>query len=133
MKVKFQQTTGSRSYIAHCEALVISWCFTLFVVPYYQIYIDLFQMQRKARKDQKVPEPNVVEIFKDCHTSKKKGMSTPVKAAVVCPQSSCLLTTTYSDLCLELHGLQPMSITLFNFIHNCLSVSLHLTGFKREE
>ena len=90
-------------------------------------------MQRKARKDQKVPEPNAVEIFKDCHTSKKKGMTTPVKAAVVSPYSSCLLTTTYSDLCLELHGLQPMSITLFNFIHNCLSVSLHLTRFKREE
>ena len=42
-------------------------------------------MQRKARKDQKVPEPNAVEIFKDCHTSKKKGMATPVKAAVVSP------------------------------------------------
>ena len=42
-------------------------------------------MQRKARKDQKVPEPNVVEIFKDCHTSKKKGMTTPVKAAVGSP------------------------------------------------
>ena len=41
-------------------------------------------MQRKARKDQKVPEPNVVEIFKDCHTS-KKGMTTQVKAAVVSP------------------------------------------------
>ena len=80
---KFQQTTGSRSYIAHFEALVISCCFTLFVVPYYHIYIDLFQMQRKARKDQKVPEPNVVEIFKDCHTSKKKGMTTPVKATIV--------------------------------------------------
>ena len=40
-------------------------------------------MQRKARKDQKVPEPNVVEIFKGFHTSKKKGMTTPVKAAVV--------------------------------------------------
>ena len=26
-----------------------------------------------------------VEIFKDCHTSKKKGMTTPVKAAVVSP------------------------------------------------
>ena len=79
MKVKFQQTTGSRSYIAHCEALIISRYFTLFTVPYYQIYIDLFQMQRKARKDQKVTEPNVVEIFKDCHTSKKKGMTTPAK------------------------------------------------------
>ena len=42
-------------------------------------------MQRKARKDQKVPEPNVVEIFKDCHTSTEKGMTTPVKAAVVSP------------------------------------------------
>ena len=42
-------------------------------------------MQRKARKDQKVPEPNAVEIFKDCHTSKKKGMTTLVKAAVVSP------------------------------------------------
>ena len=31
-------------------------------------------MQRKARKDQKVPEPNAVEIFKDCHTNKKKGI-----------------------------------------------------------
>ena len=59
-------------------------------MPYYQIYIDLFQMQRKARKDQKVPEPNAVEIFKDCHTSKMKGMSTPVQAAVVSPYSSCL-------------------------------------------
>ena len=66
---------GSRSYIAHCKALVISCCFTLFTVPYYQICIDLFKMQRKARKDQKVPEPNAVEIFKDCHTSKKKGMT----------------------------------------------------------
>ena len=47
-------------------------------------------MQRKARKDQKVPEPNAVEIFKDCHTSKKKGMSTPVQATVVSPYSSCL-------------------------------------------
>ena len=54
-------------------------------LPYYQIYIDLFEMQRKARKDQKVPEPNVVEIFKDYCTSKKKGMTTPVKAAVVSP------------------------------------------------
>ena len=84
-KVKFQQTTGSRSYIAHCEALVISCCFTLFTVPYYHINIDLFQMQRKARKDQKVPEPNDVEIFKDCHTSKTKGMTTPVKDVVVSP------------------------------------------------
>ena len=42
-------------------------------------------MQRKARKDQKVPEPNAVEIFKDRYTSKKKGMTTPVKAAVVSP------------------------------------------------
>ena len=83
--MKFQQTTGSRSYIAHCEALVISCCFTLFVVPYYQIYIYLFQMQMKTRKDQKVFEPNVAEIFKDCHTSKTKGMTTPVKAAVVSP------------------------------------------------
>ena len=72
--------------ILHTARLfIISCCFTLFAVPYYQIYIDLFQMQRKARKDQKVPEPNVVEIFKDCHTSKKKGMTTPVKAAVVSP------------------------------------------------
>ena len=85
LKVKFQQTTRSRSYIAHCEALVISCCFTLFTVPYYQIYIDLFEMQRKACKDQKVPEPNSAEIFKDCHTSKKKGMTTPVKAVVVSP------------------------------------------------
>ena len=42
-------------------------------------------MQRKARKDQKVPEPNDVEIFKDCHISKKKGMTTLVKAAIVSP------------------------------------------------
>ena len=42
-------------------------------------------MQRKARKDQKVPKANVVEIFKGCHTSKTKGMTAPVKAAVVSP------------------------------------------------
>ena len=42
-------------------------------------------MQRKARKDQKVAEPNVVEIFKECHTSQTKGMTTPVKAVVVSP------------------------------------------------
>ena len=42
-------------------------------------------MQRKARKDQKVPEPNDVDIFKDYHTNKTKGMTTPVKAAVVSP------------------------------------------------
>ena len=83
--MKFQQTTGSRSYIAHCEALVISCCFTLFDVPYYHIYIDLFEIQTKAREDKKLPERNAVEIFKDCHTNKKKGMTTPVKAAVVSP------------------------------------------------
>jgi hypothetical protein len=59
-------------------------------VPYYRIYIDLFQIQRKARADQKEPEPNAVQIFKDCHTSKMKGMSTLVQAAVVSPYSSCL-------------------------------------------
>ena len=42
-------------------------------------------MHRKARKDQKVPEPNDVEIFMDCHTSKKKGMTTPDKAAIISP------------------------------------------------
>ena len=42
-------------------------------------------MQRKARKDQKVPEPNVVEILKDCHKSKTEGMTTSVKAAIVSP------------------------------------------------
>ena len=42
-------------------------------------------MQRKARKDQKVPKPNDMEIFKDYHTCKKKGMTTPVKAVVVSP------------------------------------------------
>ena len=42
-------------------------------------------MQRNVRKDQKVPEPNAMEIFKDCHPSKTKGMTTPVKAAVVSP------------------------------------------------
>ena len=42
-------------------------------------------MQMKARKDQKAPEPNAVEIFKDCHTSKTNGMTTPVKAGVVSP------------------------------------------------
>ena len=89
-KVKLQQTTGSRSYIAHCEALVNSCYFLLFSVPYYRIYIDLFQIQRKARAYQKEPEPNAVQIFKDCHTSKMKGMSTPVQAAVVSPYSSCL-------------------------------------------
>ena len=30
----------------------------------------------------KEPEPNAVQIFKDCHTSKMKGMSTAVQAAV---------------------------------------------------
>ena len=88
--MKFQQTTGSRSYIAHCKALVNSCYFLLFSVPYYRIYIDLFQIQMKARADQKEPEPNAVQIFKDCHTSKMKGMSTPVQAAVVSPYSSCL-------------------------------------------
>ena len=42
-------------------------------------------MQRKVRSDKKVPEQNVVEIFKDCHTSKTKGMTTLVKADVVSP------------------------------------------------
>ena len=83
-------STGSRSYIAHCEALVNSCYFLLFYVPYYRIYIDLFQIQRKARVDQKEPESNAVQIFKDCHTSKMKGMSTLVQAAVVSPYSSCL-------------------------------------------
>ena len=59
-------------------------------MPYYRIYIDLFQIQRKSRADQKEPEPNAVQIFKDCHTSKMKGMSTPVQAAIVSPYSSFL-------------------------------------------
>ena len=42
-------------------------------------------MHRKARKDQKVPKPNDVEIFKYCDTSKTKGMTRPVKAVVVSP------------------------------------------------
>ncbi|KAF7001574.1 hypothetical protein CFC21_017222 [Triticum aestivum] len=65
--------------------------------------------QRKARAVQKEPEPNVVEIFKDCHTSKMKGMSAPVQAAV------------------------PMSVTMFTFIHSCINVSFPLTWFKRDE
>ena len=87
--MKFQQTTGSRSYIAHCEALVNSCYFLLFCDILSYLYY-LFQIQRKARADQKEPEPNAVKIFKDCHTSKMKGMSTPVQAAVVSPYSSCL-------------------------------------------
>ena len=87
-KVKFQQTTGSCSYIAHYEALVNSCYFLLFSVPYYRIYIDLVEIQRKASADQKEPEPNVMKIFKDCHTSKMKGMSTPVQAAVLSAYSS---------------------------------------------
>ena len=59
-------------------------------MPYYRIYIDLFQIQRKSRADQKEPQPNAVQIFKDCHTSKMKGMSTPVQAAVGSPYSSYL-------------------------------------------
>ena len=59
-------------------------------MPYYRIYIDLFQIQRKARADQKELEPNAVQIFKDCHTSKMKDMSKPVQAVVVSPYSSCL-------------------------------------------
>ena len=47
-------------------------------------------MQRKTRADKKEPEPNAVQIFKDCHTNKMKGMSTPVQAAVVSPYSSRL-------------------------------------------
>ena len=88
--MKFQQTTGSHSYIAQCEALVNSCYFLVFCVSYYRIYIDLFQIQRKAHADQKEPEPNAVQIFKDCHTSKMKGMSTLVQAAIVSPYSSCL-------------------------------------------
>ena len=42
-------------------------------------------MQRKARKDQKVPEPNAVEIFKEFHANKTKGMTALVKAAIVSP------------------------------------------------
>ena len=42
-------------------------------------------MHKKACKDQKVPEPNDVEIFKDCHTSQTKGMTTPVRADIVSP------------------------------------------------
>ena len=89
-KVKFQQTTGSRSYIAHCEALVNSCHFLLFSMPYYCIYIDLFQIQGKACADRKEPELNAVQIFKDCHTNKMKGMSTLVEAVVVSPYSPCL-------------------------------------------
>ena len=52
-KVKFQQMTGSRSYIAHCEDLVISCCFTLFDVPYYQIYIDCSKCRGKPARTKK--------------------------------------------------------------------------------
>ena len=131
--MKFQQTIGSRSYIAHCEALLNRCCFLIFCVPYYRIYIDLFQIQRKARVDQKEPEPNAVQIFKDCHTSKMKGMSTPVQAVVVSPYSSCLELIGTVMCSFNYLGLQPMSVTLFTFIHSCLNVSFHLTWFKSDE
>ena len=53
---------------------------------------------QKACADQKEPEPNVVQIFKDCHTSKMKGMSTPVQAVIVSPYSSRLWTDWYCDV-----------------------------------
>jgi len=58
-----------RPFVKQGETLlnVVKICMVL--KPYYQIYINLFQMQRKARKDQRVPGPNVVEIFKDRHCS----------------------------------------------------------------
>ncbi|TVU12809.1 hypothetical protein EJB05_46469, partial [Eragrostis curvula] len=55
-KVKYQQRTGSRSYIAHFHAL-------------------------KSDKYKDV-EPTTVDLFKDCHCSKKKGYSEPVKEVI---------------------------------------------------
>ena len=139
--MKFQQTTGSRSYIAHYEALVNSCYFLLFFVPYYHI-------QRKARADQKEPEPNAVQIFKDCHTGKMKGMSTPVQATVVSPYppafeltgtvmmcsfnylvcSQCqllcsLLFTVVLTYHFTLHGLKEMKDILLVLICNLVVMS----------
>ena len=83
----------------------------------------------KTARTKKYLNQMLSKIFKDCHTS-KKGMTTPVKAVVVSPLSSCLLTTTYSDLCLELHGLQPMSITLSNLYTVVLAYHCTLEGLK---
>ena len=97
-------------------------------MPYYRIYIDLFQIQRKSCVDQKEPEPNAVQIFKDCHTSKMKGMSTPVQAAVVSPYSCCLeligtvmCSFNYlvcSQYHFTLHGLKEMKDILLVLICN---------------
>ncbi|KAL6593303.1 hypothetical protein ACP70R_049056 [Stipagrostis hirtigluma subsp. patula] len=55
-KVRLNQTTGSRSYIAHCYAL-----------------------REEKYKD---GEPDAIDLFKECHCSKKKGFSEPAKQAI---------------------------------------------------
>lgn len=51
----------------------------------------MLQPSRVEAECGKEPEPNTVEIFKDCDTNKMKGMNTHVKAIVVSPYSLCLL------------------------------------------
>ena len=96
-KVKFQQTTGSRSYIAHRGALVNSCYFLIFCA----ILLYLYWLVPNTEESPCGPKRtwiDWVQIFKDCHTSKMKGMSTPVQAVVVSPYSSCLWTACYFDV-----------------------------------
>ncbi|KAI4996144.1 hypothetical protein ZWY2020_041285 [Hordeum vulgare] len=57
--------------------------------------------RQRSHANQKEPEPNAMELLKDCCTSKIKGRTTTVNVFVV--------------------------ITLFTFIRSCLNVSLHVT------
>ncbi|XP_066348306.1 uncharacterized protein [Miscanthus floridulus] len=60
-KVKYHQATGSRSYVAHLHS---------------------FKENNKNKDPELGEELDAVEVFKDCHTSSKKGLSDMAREAI---------------------------------------------------
>ncbi|XP_021304277.1 uncharacterized protein LOC8078302 [Sorghum bicolor] len=67
-RVKYHETTGSRSYVAHLHTYK--------------------QNRNNAEPNIDNEELDVVEAFKTCHTSSKHGLSEPAREAVISPNIS---------------------------------------------
>ena len=106
-KVKHHQSTGSRSYISHLYTYVsaknlVQYVFYLCVDTEANFFCISFSnyIQMEKNKDHDV---NAVEMFKECHTSKKNGMTDQVKETLVSPYTSlmdglCTYVSLYSEL-----------------------------------
>ena len=93
-KVKHHQSMGSRSYISHLYTYVsaknlVQYIFYLCVDTKANFSAFLSQTKYRGRKN-KERDVNAMEMFKECHTSKKKGMTDQVKEIVVSPYTSLL-------------------------------------------